>query len=301
MRYVSVLLSVCLSSVSTAQAYSPLLIPTATWQDTYAAAQAFTATEFECYRYVLDGDSLLNDTLYQILRMTGLYHLSTDGWGGSSTWFSEALVGLVREDTTSKRVYIRPADNWPETEQLLYDFSGEPGLYPATYRFSDYFGDIQVLTVDTVELSDGPHRRIELSGVGSIFEGLGSLRGFMPRRGNVGGLYIQQLVCHEVDSVTTYDLGAILDCECGSDVLVSTHKSMGVTLGPSPTSGLCTLRDAQPGARFHVLSVDGRVVISGSVPNTGSTTIDMTSLPAALYLLRILGPSLAIQTKIIKE
>lgn len=281
------------------QSYIPLLDTSATWQDENATGSPGPNTgNFECLRYYLDGDSLVNDTTYQILRQTGRRSEYNNITGVTHTvWYDGDFTGLLREDTSSRRVYIRPP-GWA-MDWLLYDFSAEVGPYPSNYRFYQT-PNLVVTSVDTVWLTDGPHRRINFGEYLGIIEGVGSTDGFM-ESGVMGEIhYLGQQVCHTVDGSANYIVNSF-DCACGSNVSIPGHVPISIHVSPSPTTGICRLDGAPPNAPFVIHSMDGRVVLSGRCTSNGSAAIDISGLPAAIYLLNVIEATGSLRGKIVKE
>lgn len=239
----------------------------------------------DCRRYYLDGDSTINDTSYVILRQTGRHrHSNLQAPNLSYTqWFSDAFVALLREDTIARRVFIRTS--WWPVEQLFYDFSVGVGIYPDTYRFDDSPA-MQVLAVDTILLTDGPHRRMHLGGQHWIIEGVGSTYGFHAGYGYGEFYHTRQLVCHNLMDAPTYVVNSA-SCPCGTDVGISTNTISGLRIGPSPTSDVCVLTEAPPNAAYCVRAIDGQRYFSGLCSGNGTAMIDLSNLPAAIYLLEV--------------
>jgi hypothetical protein len=292
MRPIALVWLALMSEALMAQSYRPLLDTNAYWQDENAWINPGPNTSsYECIRYFLDGDSILNDTSFHVLRMTGMQ------MSGGQNWFTGEFVGLVREDTVSHRVYIRPLD-W-QTELLFYDFSAGVGPYPSSFRFSSW-SDLVVQSVDTVLWADGPHRRMFLNHGTVIIEGIGATSGFLASWQWGEYHWLERMVCHTVADSANYEVFSY-DCPCGSYSGVPTRATNSMKVGPSPTYGLCYLHDAPPNAYFLIRSMDGRVVLTGRCSNNSTTTIDLTALPAAIYLLVVIDDLQPFMTRIVKQ
>lgn len=283
-----------------AQSYVPLLKATATWQDENACASPGPNTsDYECVRYYLDGDSTLSDTLYQVLRRTGRTSHFNGIFPNMSyvNWFSGEFVALLREDTLARRVYIRPP-GWP-VSWLLYDFSVGVGPYPSTYRYYQW-PDLQVTSVDTVWLNDGPHRRINFDAFESVIEGVGGISGFL-ESGVSGEIHwLGRLVCHVPEDSANYIVTSF-DCACYSNVGVHDQPVTRLRIRPSPTVDLCYLEGAKPEALYFVRSLDGRLMKAGSCSNNGSATINLSHLPGGMYLIEVRDGNLDQRVKILKQ
>ncbi len=267
------------------------------WQDEFGSFNLGPNISVqECYSYRLGADTTVNDTAYRTLLMSGsLFHYQSEPpYNNYSLWYAGSPILLLREDTIARQVYVRPP-GWP-FEELLYDFSVGLGPYPLTYRHS-YPGS-EVTAVDTVFLSDGPHRRITLDGYEEIVEGIGSLSGFLSGS-DFGMMWLSRLVCHTLAGAENYGIPST-DCPCGF-AGIPTHKARDVQIGPSPTADLCYLTGGQPNALFRIQSIEGRIVCKGQCSESGSATIDMTNLPGGLYVIEVLGPFGPHSLKVIKE
>lgn len=280
------------------QSYIPLLDSAATWQDENAwASPGPNTSSYDCSHFFIDGDSIVDDTTFWILRRNSYSAYVDPGGMNNAGWSFGVIVALLREDTLERRVYIRPA-GW-SMDWLLYDFSAGVGPYPFTYRYYQS-PDMEVTAVDTVLLADGPHRRINFGQYEAIIEGIGATSGFMESTLSGEIHWLGQLVCHaDADSVN-YEVYSY-DCPCGSFSGVPAQSANRLRIGPSPTEDFCHLQDAPPNAPFLIRSMDGRIVGSGNCSNSGSSTIDMTGFPAAIYLLEIFGTKGPIIVKIIKQ
>lgn len=284
-----------------AQSYIPLLRPLAAWEDDNQCGSMSNDTyATECMRYSLAGDSVMNDTSYSILRRTGriMHGYVYTPEQNYTTWYYGQFVALLREDTIERRVYIRRS-GWL-ADQLFYDFSAGVGFYPPTYRFDDV-ADTGVTSVDTVWLSDGPHRRINFyDGYYAIIEGVGCTWGFM--KNDLWGevCWPGQLDCHTVGDSVNYNVSAY-HCGCTATVGVSLSSATRLHLGPSPTTDLCYLFESPSNAPFVIRSMDGRDLRYGTCSRNGTTTIDLSDLPAAIYLLEVFDANGSLKARIVKE
>ncbi|MEZ4806279.1 MAG: T9SS type A sorting domain-containing protein [Flavobacteriales bacterium] len=286
---VTICSSVIICSGLSGQGYIPLLDTAATWQDENGWINPGPNTSsYECRRFYLGGDSLVEGIAYRILRSSDL---------NNTPWILGSYTALLREDTIERRVYIRPP-GW-SVERLFYDFSVGVGPYPDTYRFRQTPG-LMVTAVDTIWLTDGPHRRLRFGPDHAVIEGIGCTRGFWGSA--MGGEihWMEQLVCHTLDATPVYIVPS-LDCDCGLNLHVPANGSSNVRIGPSPTKDMCRVSDATPNSPYILRSIYGRVMRSGTCSSGGSATIDMTELPTALYLLELVDKDGSLNFKILKE
>ena len=300
MRPLAVMLFLPLGFSLMGQSYLPLLDDLGAWQDENATASPGPNTaSFECLRYYLDGDSVVDNVTYQILRQTGRRRYSDliDSSHDHTYWYDGHFAALLREDTSNRRVYIRPPDWWMDL--LFYDFSAGVGPYPSTYRFYQSPGR-EVVSVDTIWLTDGPHRRINFDEYRWIAEGIGSSEGLM-ESGIMGEIpYMGRQVCHTLNGIPNYIVSS-LDCACGSNVSVPSHAIRDLHVSPSPSSNTSQLNGAVPHAPFRIRALDGRIVHAGVCSENGTATLDMSSLPAAIYLVEVIDTVGTRMVKIVKE
>ena len=298
LRGISIVALVMAPMLVSAQAYIPLLKPNASWQDQHACSSPGPNTgDSECFRYFLDGDTLVNDTTYMVLRKTGRRGHYNSIFPDQSyvNYHYDELVAFLREDTTERRVYIKyPGTSW---SWLLYDFSVGLGPYPFTFRFLDVD---EVSSIDTIWLNDGPHRRFSLALSGYIIEGIGSVYGFM-RSGISGEIcWLSQLVCHVPEDSANYIVPSN-NCPCYSNVSVQERTEQQLQVFPSPTAGQFQLQGAPASAPYLLRALDGRVIGSGTCSGDGSAIIDLSFLPGALYLLEVGNGERVRRIKVLKQ
>lgn len=285
-----------MSAALRAQSYIPFIDTSATWQDEDAwYNMGPNAGNYQCNRYYIGGDTLLNDTAYRVLLVTGNGGSSSQ-FGSSFFYFSGDTAGWIREDTASRKVYFKPS-GWSNAF-LFYDFSAGVGPYPVTYR---YGSNIEVDSVDTVTLADGSHRRMILNNGDHVVEGIGSLSGFQDYSWGWGGTnWLRQLSCHTASGAPNYEVFSD-DCACGANVGVAEQPSAALRIGPSPTDGLCRLEGAPANALVHVLGLDGRAQLSGQCSSDGSLTLDLSPLSPGVYVVVVSDGSTLSTTKVVRE
>lgn len=273
-----------------------MLKPGNLWQESFHLAyppQHGPGTH-ECYQYFLGGDTLLNDTTYQLLRRTG--HTNYP----SNASFNGTLFAFVREDTSARKVFIRlPAD---AGELLMYDFSVGLGPYPWTYPLPWEDEQLMIVSIDTIMAEDGPHRR--LNGEFGIYfiEGIGATTGFVGTQSPapyIGGP--TGLGCLRTDDITVFQWVNDPSCSCGTMLDIAPSLQRPLFVGPSPTTDQCRVSNAAPYTLVRLLTMDGRVLQTGICSGDGSMYVDMTGRPAALYMIEVLASDQRMVAKIIKE
>lgn len=285
------LLCAMISSGVSAQSYLSMLVPGAAWQDENSYEDPGPSTSsYSCVHQYLSGDTVLADRSYSILRGTGVTCQN-----GQSTWFNGMLLGFLREDTAARRVYYARADQ--QYEYLLYDLSVDIGPYPWTFRYTQFPG-LAVTEIDTVTLSDGPHRRIHLSNSDVIIEGVGATSGFLESSGS--GIHWQgHLVCHTLNETPTYSTTATA-CLCGS-LSTNSLESHQIRFHPSPTSGHLFISGAQPGSKYAISSANGEGLASGIIYSSTGTALDLTAFASGVYFVVIKNGSDVFRIKVLRE
>ena len=270
-----------------------MLTPTSSWQEEHGWANPGPNTSsFECTRYFIDGDSIVEGIEYQVLRRTGR---SSNSQGTS--WFSNVFAGLLREEPENRKLHIRPP-GWNK-ERLFLDFSVETGVYPPTYRLGQTSGLI-VTHIDTIELSDGPHRRVNFDEHLPIVEGIGSLDGLMGTMSFGEFQWLSRLVCHATALDTNYVTNN-WNCPCNTTVGLETSAVSPVRISPSPASETITIDGAGPFAHYRIASLNGRIIESGNCAQVGKSVIGIGHLLSGVYLMTVWDSFSIAHSKFVKE
>lgn len=283
------------------QSYRPLLEPSSVWQDfAYTADLGSDMSTSYCVRYFLAGDTLVNDTIYTVVRMNG-----TGGWGIASPpypsnyqWYSLEYATMLREDTLTRRVYIR--DQAYLQEELLYDFAAEIGPYPSTWM--EHWNGVAVVDIDTVELLDGLHKRIHLNTGHRLIEGVGSNYGLIPFHASTTFFTwgYGMLICCTKDSEVLYE-DPLDGCPCREDLSIEEPRPMGLRLAPVPASDECHLSGPPGRATYTLRTMDGRALFNGTTNDAGQATLDLTRCSSGSYLVEMNSPHGRLCTKLIKQ
>ncbi len=282
------------------QSYRPLLEPSSVWQDfAYTADLSTDMSTSYCVRYFLAGDTLVNDTIYKVVRMNG-----TGGWGisyppypSNHHWYSSEYATMLREDTLTRRVYIR--DHAFQYEELLYDFAAEIGPYPSTWMLWE--GD-EVVDIDSVALPDGLHRRIHLSFGLLLIEGVGSNYGLLPFHASTTffSYGYGKLICYTKDLEVLYE-DPLDGCPCREDLSIEEQRPIGLRLAPVPASDECHLSGPPGRATYTLRTMDGRALFHGTTNDAGQATLDLTRCSSGSYLVEMNSPHGRLCTKLIKQ
>ncbi len=251
-----------------AQSYVPMVIEGATW--VYNGED--DGIPVPKWRYFIQGDQMHNGKLYKKLHLNG------------------NQVGLLREDTDSRKVYISQAD--PNSVDLLYinydsldyylslpeilfcNFSYQ--LYDSVhldYDFSHYNGRIEAITYDSLF---GAYRKVWHFGDTSfnyydnLIEGIGSKDGFlgtMRTLFHAGHWFYLESYCISDDGTCAVNNKDILQED--------------LAFYPNPAHDLIRLDNIEDLETFYIYSLDGKRLDAISATNL----IDVSSLPRGIFFL----------------
>jgi hypothetical protein len=297
-----VVLGLAFGFQSAAQNYRPFPTDSAFWYSYFLNVQDPWTHSMTTLHY-LDGDTVVNGVTYQVLRVNewSYDHFNEPPYTTSEYFSTGELAAFIRQDTIARTVYIY--DLWDETEYLCYDFSIGVGPYPPTYATS-LQSEWDVIAVDSVLLGDGYHRRLVFSDDHYLIEGVGRTWGFLPVPGEYQG-FVQTLLCQNHQGVQVYT-GPIYTGPgfyCGVD-LVSVPSSQAaptMRIFPSPAFDQCQLTNAPPNAAFVIRGMDGRVVLTGRCSGNGQAVIDVSGMPAAMYVVEVNNGAQRVREKLLKQ
>lgn len=214
-------------------------------------------------------DALVNDTVIN---------------GIGYTWLNNG--GAIRDDLAGK-VHIVPLGD--TQEQLLYDFSAQPGD-TLSGLFSEIWGihSQVIVTVDTVTINGEDRRRMGVSHLdwgGSEasnywIQGVGSLTGPIQtcRCPSVSGM--TALSCMSENGIAQYGgaVGQAYDCLIHLSVEELGVEYPVMTIHPNPSTGLFTLSGTDLPVQVSVIDIQGR-----EIQRTRERTIDLAGHPPGIY------------------
>ena len=278
------------------QAYVPLLDTTAWWVDniaTYDLGPDYS--DFGCTVSYVGQDTSANDTSFRKLLQRGFYAHNdlVHSEYSFTNWYADELFGFLREDTVARKVFMRFPDWWQD-EFVLYDFAAVPGEYPMPMLQPDAVAN----AVTTVDIN-GPRRAIILNNDEWIIEGVGNTSGLFSDGYNYNTSF-RKLVRHSRQGSVDFSQYA-LDSSCVNTTDISDHRASRIRIGPSPTSGPCHLEGAPPSARIRILSLQGQLVGSTTASPSGSAWLDLTALPASVYVIEICDALVPSRLRVVKE
>lgn len=213
-------------------------------------------------QYTLNGDTTFASTTYKKIYIYPSY------------------VGAIRE--SSKIVYFIPDTSI--NEYVLYDFN----LTVGDTIFSPYGGAIccndtvTVLSVDSILVSDGYHRTIELSSFNTWIEGIGSMC-YLLRPADLAWLSgNDRLSCFVGDSINYPPTST----QC----ILSTQESIktlnNISIYPNPSNGAFTIYcDNIDVAEIQLIDLLGNLILYEKVKNQRKILIE--KLDEGIYILSI--------------
>lgn len=249
------------------------------------------------YHIKFEGDTLLNNRTYAKIWQ------SNDSLGVN--W---ELTGLIRE--AEKRVYYHKLydDGWYDL--LLYDFSVQTGssLLLSSIESPGQFENMKVTSVDSVTMNGVKRLRIQLSdGTGSDtwIEKIGSLQGIINRCYFEPVKIDRKLLCVSENGNTIYTNEKYPECFYAQSNF--TNNKQFITHGlikiyPNPFCDFITIEyPTSEAAVLEILSAHGKLVFKKELNNSGSTKINLSLLPAGLYLVKLKTGNKTLTEKMLKN
>ena len=277
---------------SNAQGYLPLAIENATWIVNFSDND-FTYDDY--YAYKIQGDSLHEGRLYKKV----YYWELTDNISQPYQIESNYLLGLLRDDTISGKVYVIMLSSllWMDhcltdalSEALLYDFAIHTG---DTVRDCRTEGALTESVVDTI-YSDtlfGNIRRVwSLWEDFSLIEGIGFSRGLFTEA---------NLVISAAWGIWLEDYCIGTNFECGLHTAVTEILESEVEVFPNPTKDVLQLKSDSYFTSAWIANPTVQYV--AQVPLSASQTIDVSQLPSGMYFLQVFGRAGNFSAKFVKR
>ncbi len=275
----TLLMAVTIACTSNAQ-FDALPDSDATWTESFWVGPGYP---YEGFHYAYD--AVFPDTVYN----GDVYRKLMETYSNNGTVYGTNYGGALRDNGLGQVYFWAPGAPDPA---LLYDFDVAVGdtLYDVAGLF---ITDVRVLGVDTVIVNGTPRRRVSVECLdGPSFygeewtQGIGSNHGLVHGTpcGSVSG--IGELVCMTVNDTVQWGVnaGAVGDC---SLLLGAAEAAVDERVGlyPNPaedrlsiTCGACVPLCAS------IVAMDGRVVHQQAL---ATRTIDVSAMPAGVYLLRV--------------
>ena len=304
-------LILCEISLS-AQNYHPFPTKNAMWTEMYY--KPFFADSprnvFHGYR-IKDQDTTINGKLY-----SKIFHFYNPDFS------DEKLSGGIREE--NKRVYYYVIDSlsyigdldYPplKTEFLLYDFSLNVGdsISSDSFRITvvDYPSYLKVIKIDSVQFGNEYYRTFQFGRQFSLnpvpeaiwVEGIGTFNGLLYPIGDKSESGSKStLICFSKENYNLYHNQFFNDC-FGINSTKNYINSIKLTIHPKPFNDLITVEyQSSEAAVLEILSAHGKSVFKKEINDSGSTKINLSSLPAGLYLVNLKTGNKTITEKILKN
>jgi hypothetical protein len=279
--------SLLLQLTASAQTYRPFPEGDAQWREFSTALYCCGpgSNTVERHRiYYFDADTVIDGLTYHTILFdeTSTTTYIWDPWPPYTSGQTGTLGTYLRQDTATRRVY-----QWTSFlgDTLLYDFNMGVGAYPAT---SIEAAPLQVVTIDSVALGDGWHKRwvLDVTDMGmtpyAMIEGVGSTFGLL------GPMHppfeaSQDLMCFTLDTLPIYENTQLgFGCDFTVDMARPWHRHQPMAY-PNPfTTEINVVLPANGGStRFRLLNMTGDVILQGHT--TGR--IDASMLAPGSYVL----------------
>lgn len=293
-----------------AQTYHPFPTKNAMWVESYQWATIINK-HFH-YFALKDQDTTINGKVYH-----KIYH-SID-----TTFTEDKLCGGIREE--NKRIYFYPIDSigYPgqittpskKEEFALYDFSLQVGdsISTDTFRLSapDYPGYLKVAKIDSILIGNDYRKAFHFGTTTSSgtlpnatwIEGVGNIKGLLYETGaECECARYSWLVCFFDENVNLYHSGNN-DCfyYLNNTGVQINQDPKEFTIHPNPFKEFITIEyPSSEAAILEILSAHGKLVFKKEIDTSGSSKVNLSSLPAGLYLVKLKTGNKTLTEKILK-
>ena len=297
----------------TAQDYEPLLKSGRSW--TILAWEQGSITNYTSgWVYYLAGDTIYENTTYQQLRFRRILASEAPVFVPPFELKEEDyLVGLIREELLSKKVFFLDLSQFPTpSEQLIYDFDVAVGDTVSL----DFIEGIPLVVqdIELVMLGSGEERRkinfevLDNCEGDYYIEGIGGGQGLLFPVGPCFESF-SNLMCVQESNVLLYEVPGILyedyqDQACG--LLLTNSKeiapSEALNIYPNPLQDHLTIElGKQLSGKNSIAIIDaaGRMLLQQEWIEQ-ATTIDLQHLMSGVYILRMDTDNYTISKKLIK-
>jgi len=272
-----------------AQEYFPLPDSNAIWRTNWSNNECTNlGLPLSQYQYLLTGDTIISSKEYVKIERTGFIssYCPPYSYGRPQTGYQ----GAYRNDVAGKKVYYVFPDS--ANEVLLYDFSLTAGDTVKGYFVTPgvtMCQDLLVVSVDTIWLNDQPRRRLYVAGAGCesyFMEGIGSTHGLLesPQTMEEAG----ELICFTLNDTLIYLSNSFETCEVISSVKES-FLPENFTVTPNPAKEKITIRfdHLRAPVTIELYDMMGICRLNQSNVDSEAITLDVSKLPAGIYMLRI--------------
>lgn len=239
------------------------------------------------YQYVINGDSMTNNTFYK--KLYGSYDLTT----------SNIFVGLLREEVSEGKVYRYDGQGG---EQLLYNYSLEAGESDTIYAMGMEY-EVTIQSVETITVDGTPRKKMHFTDAGRPafwIEGVGSCYGINDPALAFSADYDPIVYCFYAHNDLVWTTNSD-DFECELILSVDDSKAeYSIEAWPNPfmdNINLALTGNITKGD-ITITSATGRLVKQQGIASLqGVKTLNLSDLESGIYLLSIIDSKGARSTK----
>lgn len=285
-----VLIFTLLSSLKAySQTYQPMAIEEATW-----VMGGWGDSSGNSWAFRIMGDSIANGIEYKKLYYYGLeVSQDFDGNWSDRIVISTSLAGLIRDDITEKKVYMKPINfttyssriddacltffTDSDEEQLLFDFSKTISDSIEACMFSEPENDPTILA-DTLKVEFGQERRILSTSTLNLIEGIGFLNGLFNTASN-------RIAAGDGLGLVDYCVGSQWDCK-----LYTAAKDLSETneikVFPNPATNELTIESDYQVYNLEIYDVGGQLIFSQENSSSSENErLDISELKSGFYTI----------------
>ncbi len=230
----------------------------------------------EDVKFYCEGDTIINDTLYNKLYYRGVARYPE--------WAKRQLSGYygpIRNDTLKRQVWFG--------NMLLYDFNLQVG---DSIR-SIWLGGERILSIDSVLYCNVYHRRFNYKSAGNydacLIEGIGSVYGLIPRYMMPN---ISWLDCYSETNNVICDT-------CKTPTAVQELLMDEVEIYPNPTPDKVRVTSTIPISSIEIMDLLGNRIWFN--PRIDKTEIEIEIREKGVYFLRVVVQGVGVVRKIIRN
>lgn len=232
------------------------------------------------YTIEIGGDTLIDVTTYQKLRISSFQSVST----GSPIENRNQYQGAIREDLANKKVYFVEINT--TTEVLLYDFNLQIAD-PVLGRLENQNTPDIITSIDYVYVGSSYRKRWNTNSCYniSIIEGVGSTYGlFKPSPGCATDMPDYSLTCFKQN--TDLYPNSLTECEFTTGIISSKRTLTYASVSPNPSKGFVKIDfNKTPTKEIQLTDLLGNTFL---IENTeGLEYIDIVGLKESIYILTL--------------
>ncbi|SFM71444.1 Por secretion system C-terminal sorting domain-containing protein [Algoriella xinjiangensis] len=201
------------------------------------------------------------------------------GYLNESNYNQKVLVGYLRDDVQTKKVYLRDLQN---VEKEIYDFSKQVYIDPNYYVASLYaINNAQYFNVNTKEFV---YKTPALNSVQNIYEGIGDIRSnfIYQTSNNIDGVFCNLL------GFSTDNGSSFYQKDNGLLKVNDLNSSKKYKLKQNPVSKSIEINSVKDIKEIKLIDVNGQIVLQQS---TNFNQINVANLPIGKYYLVIISNS----------